>query len=221
MPRTDRGPCGSSGTPPRARGSTSSTTTAVAVTLPSTTTTTVYPTVTTPVRPDRFGVGIRTETFVDTSRNTPKSSAWPNGRRFRTMVTAIWYPSTNPPSENDVDHAPAARTAAPFPLVVFGHGFTHSADHYQSMLHRWAAAGYVIAGPDLPSSSSHTQGHPDSADENMEPADLSFVATSMRRLGTTAGQLGAGSDLADAAHLLRPLAGRIRRLRLGVRRLLP
>jgi len=184
--------CGSSGSSAHAAGGPSSTTTTTAFVLPSTTTTTLYPTVTTPVRLDRYGVGLRKETFVDTTRNTPKSTAWPDGRRDRTMVTTIWYPSANAPSNHDVPDAPTARTGGPFALVVFGHGFEHSADHYQSLLHRWAAAGYVIAGPDLPSSSSHTQGVPNTIDEDQEPADLSFVATSMRTLGTTAGSWAQG-----------------------------
>jgi hypothetical protein len=50
----------------------------------------------------------------------------------------------------------------------------------------------VIAGPDLPSSSSHTGGRANSGDEEMEPADLSFVATSMRGLGASAGSCARG-----------------------------
>jgi len=149
----------------------------------TTTSVTVPPTL--PAPPHPYAVGIRTETFADTARPTPATSAGPASPR-RTLPTTIWYPAAGNDSGRDVVDGAAAVGAGPFPLVVWGHGFDTRAGDYRSFLHRWVQAGYVIAAPDFPASTSQRErpgtGPATTADEGSEPGDLSFTATSVLRL---------------------------------------
>jgi dienelactone hydrolase len=108
-----------------------------------------------------------TMTFVDTSRSTPP---WDGtaGTPSRTLVTTIWYPA----------RASGSVTAAgngPYPLIVFAHGLGGSPQDYRQLLTAWAAAGYVVAAPLFPLSSSQTPGGPDGGDIGNQPGDMSFV----------------------------------------------
>ena len=127
-----------------------------------------------------FAVGVRTFTFVDASRPTPATSA---GQRqpSRTLVTTVWYPATGAASAADIPDAPALRTSAPFPIVVWAHGFNRVSSDYRSLLHRWASAGYVLAGPTLPSlrRPGPGQGPASEADQASEPGDLGYVVTAL------------------------------------------
>ena len=108
-----------------------------------------------------------TLTFVDTSRSTP---AW-NGtaaKSSRTLVTTVWYPTQGPGS------APASGKG-PYPLIIFAHGLGGSPQDYEQLLSAWAAAGYVVAAPLFPLSSSETPGGPDGGDIGNQPGDMSFV----------------------------------------------
>lgn len=137
-----------------------------------------------------FAVGVQTRTFVDTTRPTPATSAG-SAASTRTLSTTIWYPAAGPDSGADVPDASPAVGAGPFPLVVWGHGWNLAGRDYRSFLHRWASAGYVVAAPNFPSSTSDRRGPgagPASTDdERSEPGDLSFVATSVIGLGATPG----------------------------------
>jgi poly(3-hydroxybutyrate) depolymerase len=87
---------------------------------------------------------VRTETFVDTSRGDA-----------RTLETAVYVPR---------------REAAGRPLVVFVHGSGGNPDFYRVLLEAWAAAGYVVAAPRLPS------------DRVNQPGDVSFVISELLRV---------------------------------------
>jgi len=130
-----------------------------------------------------FAVGIQKSTFVDASRATPATSG-ARGANTRTLPTTIWYPAEGVHSAADAANAPPATRSGPFPLVIWGHGWNLAGRHYQSFLHRWASAGYVIAAPNFPTSTSDGNGAGPAGgdDESAEPGDLSFVATSVIRL---------------------------------------
>jgi alpha-beta hydrolase superfamily lysophospholipase len=147
----------------------------------STTTTTTLAPATAP-----FTVGTLSQTFVDPTRATPARGGSPQAAG-RTLVTTIYYPTpaTAPNSPPVV---------GPFPLLVFAHGYAIDAAAYAPLLHDLAAGGYVVAAPDFPGTSTT---HPSGAvrsDSLEEPADISFVITSMIELS---GQPGPLAGLVD------------------------
>ena len=79
-----------------------------------------------------YSVRTATRTFVDPSRATSANGAFA-GAPDRTLPVTFWLPDGS----------------GPFPLVVFSHGYAVTPDFYAPMLERWAAAGYVVAAPDL------------------------------------------------------------------------
>src|SRR5881296_1847099 len=66
-------------------------------------------------QPTTFAVGVRTVTFVDTSRPTPANGTFA-GDNKRTIVTLIYYPAAGRPSTIDIEHAKPVRNAGRFPL---------------------------------------------------------------------------------------------------------
>jgi dienelactone hydrolase len=113
-------------------------------------------------------VSTTTMNFVDTSRSTPPWNGMP-GRPSRTLVTSIWYPAKSG----------SANHSGPYPLIVFAHGLGGSPQDYRALLTAWAAAGYVVAAPLFPLSSSETPGGPDGGDIGNQPGDMSFVIDQM------------------------------------------
>jgi dienelactone hydrolase len=115
-------------------------------------------------------VSTTTMTFVDTARSTPPWNGMP-ARPSRTLVTSIWYPARS---------GSAKQTGqGPYPLIVFAHGLGGSPQDYRALLTAWAAAGYVVAAPLFPLSSSATPGGADGGDIGNQPADMSFVIGQM------------------------------------------
>jgi predicted esterase len=72
------------------------------------------------------------------------------------------------------------------PLIVFSHGFGSDPAAYSELLSSWAAAGFVVAAPTFPLSSREST-HRASLDVPNQPADVSFVITSLLALNATAG----------------------------------
>jgi dienelactone hydrolase len=140
-------------------------------------------------RPASFAVGIRALTFVDTSRTVRFPGRKPQAR---TLVTVIRYPADGPAggSATDVDRpgAPPARSAGPFPLVIFGHGFAVTPGPYAALLRAWASAGYVVAAPIFPLGNANAPGGPNESDIVDQPRDMSFVIS--RMLALNAGRRG-------------------------------
>jgi hypothetical protein len=123
-------------------------------------------------------VATTTLTFVDTSRSTPPWDGMPS-KPSRTLVTTIWYPSR-------ASSSVAASAGGRYPLIVFAHGLGGSPQDYQQLLTAWAAAGYVVAAPLFPLSSSETAGGPDGGDIGNQPGDMSFVINQVLRASATA-----------------------------------
>ncbi len=135
-----------------------------------------------------FEVLSRTEELVDVTRPTDPVGDQP-GRPVRPLPTVTYYPGGE----------------GPFPLVVFAHGNTVATpDHYRPLLRSWAAAGYVVAAPIFPLSSTRLPGA--GGDVVNQPADVSFVVSEMLRLsaepsGPYAGLIDPGR-IAAAGHSL-------------------
>lgn len=123
-----------------------------------------------------YAVGKRTYSFVDTSRPTAPNGTYA-GAPTRRISTLLLYPAEGDAFRATVDGAPAIRRSSRkrFPLVVFSHGHTASGPAYQSLLERFARAGYVVAAPTFPLSSGGAPGGPSLGDYVNQPADVSFV----------------------------------------------
>jgi fermentation-respiration switch protein FrsA (DUF1100 family) len=111
-------------------------------------------------------------TFIDPTRATVARSPLP-ARPGRILRTSIWLPTG----------------AGPWPLVVFGHGFAVQAATYRQLLRTVAAAGFVVAAPDFPGSTSAAVGTPNETDLRDEPCDLLFVAHHVELAAHTGGPL--------------------------------
>jgi predicted esterase len=138
----------------------------------------------------QFEVGTMTQVLIDTSRST---AAWGSQPEMptRALTTTILYPATKPapaaPLPSVPDHG-----GAPYPLIVFSHGLGASPQDYLPLLKSWASAGYVVAAPLFPLTSSATPGGPDAGDVVNQPKDVSYVigavqADSAAPTGTLAG----------------------------------
>jgi dienelactone hydrolase len=116
---------------------------------------------------------VRVLRLVDRSRR----ASYRNGTSGpRTLVTYVRIPSGG---------------HAPYPLVVFAHGFALTPQVYARLLDMWASAGYVVAAPVFPVENANAPGGADEADLVNEPADMSFIAS---RLTTQASPLHALVD---------------------------
>lgn len=126
-----------------------------------------------------FGVGVVTETFVDHSRVTPANGDEPE-LPDRTLVTTIWYPAQGGASATTpIQGAAPDRSSGPYPLIVFGHGLGATPQVYEGLLSRWAAAGFVVAAPRFPLTSSNAPGGLNPNDVFSQPKDVSYVITSV------------------------------------------
>jgi dienelactone hydrolase len=125
-----------------------------------------------------FKVASLTLRLVDASRTIrlPGGGAEP-----RILLTYVRYPGS--------------RSAGPFPLIVFGHGFTKTPAPYAQLLDAWARAGYVVAAPVFPLENANAPGGPNEADLINQPRDMSFVIT--RLLGLSSRSAGTLSYLID------------------------
>lgn len=109
-----------------------------------------------------------TRIYTDRTRSTPARGTVPAhlGRVLRTIVR--W---------------PVTRAGAPapgrLPLVVFAHGYAVETRTYSALLDDLAAAGMIVAAPELPGESAALSGPPNESDLVNEPCDLEFVAASL------------------------------------------
>lgn len=79
-------------------------------------------------------------------------------------------------------HPPAG--AGRHPLVLFSHGYTCHPEDYDALLRAWAEAGFVVAAPVYPFTSSKSSTL-DIADLARQPADVSALITAILALDTT------------------------------------
>ncbi len=121
-----------------------------------------------------FSVGTISQTFVDSSRGTAAWGPQP-ASSSRTLATTILYPATGAQSTATPPLATPDRSGAPYPLIVFSHGLGASPQDYLPLLKSWASAGYVVAAPLFPLTSSVTPGGPDAGDVVNQPKDVSYV----------------------------------------------
>jgi fermentation-respiration switch protein FrsA (DUF1100 family) len=144
------------------------------------------------VRRAPAAVGLRVLRLIDTSRMIRRPGA---SAEARTLVTFVRYPALGGARQVDLANAPAARAGAPFPLLVFGHGFAVSPAPYARLLQSWVRAGYVVAAPVFPRENAAAPGGPEESDLANQPADMSFVIS--RMLAVSGAGAGALAGLID------------------------
>jgi dienelactone hydrolase len=176
-------PDSSQATAATAAGPATKSTAAAPTTVPPTSSTT------TPVLPSETSaqaVGVETLTLVDAGRTAGARGARPAGSP-RVVPVTVRYPVAGIPGSGESEGALPIGSA---PLVVFAHGFDVSQATYASLLHDLAAAGFVVAAPDFPLSTSAAPGAAVEGDEAEQARDVSLVIDRLSD-GTTAPALTA------------------------------
>jgi pimeloyl-ACP methyl ester carboxylesterase len=148
--------------------------------------------------PDRhsapYAVGLRSYTFVDTSRPTPPNGSYP-GASSRTLPTLLVYPAEGDPAGPAVESAPPIEQGKSFPLLVFSHGFGgNSMSRLVELNEPLVREGFVVAAPTFPLSSVGAPGGPTQADDANQPGDVSFVITQVLALARDDRTLGKTID---------------------------
>ena len=95
-------------------------------------------------------------TLVDKSRPTVDRANPARNAATRTLRTEVYVPSGT----------------GPFPVVMFAHGGGGSPDNFTQLLGAWAEAGFIIAAPAFPLTSTKPSVNRDALNQ---PADVSFV----------------------------------------------
>ena len=160
-----------------------STTLSTGASIATTSTTTTTPTHTTAVG------------MITLHLSEPASASGPE----RALNTTVRYPALGALGGAPIAGATPLLHAGPYPLVVFSQGFGVAPQNYAHLLNAWAAAGYVVADPAYPFTSSNSPGGLRRADIVHHPADLSFVVTSL--LDASASTSGTLSGLINSAEV--------------------
>ena len=127
--------------------------------------------------------------LTDTSRPTVSHGATVAPARH--LPTTVYLPAT----------AGGVAAGHDLPWLVFLHGYGVTPATYDQLLRSWAAAGFAVAAPTLPLTAGAGPLPQDEADMVNEPADVTFVITSLLHLSTAP---------------TGPLAGRLDPARVGV-----
>jgi dienelactone hydrolase len=160
---------------------TPATTTGVPASAARTATTPRATTATTAPRPRAYAVGELSLHLIDGTRTI----RLPSGRDVpRTLDTIVRYPAVGAAGGGDLPGAPPATGQGPFPLIVFGHGFAVTPGPYARLLRAWASAGYVVVAPVFPLGNANAPGGPNENDLPNQPADMSFVISSLLAANT-------------------------------------
>jgi predicted dienelactone hydrolase len=132
--------------------------------------------------------------MVDTSRPTAANGTFP-GSDERRMTVEIWYPAVADGSNPDGRDVRLDSSAAPYPLIIFAHGYTASRVQSTSYTRHLASHGYVVAAPDFPLTSSSAPGGPQFTDLVNQPRDVSFLIDQMLAFSAdSANRLTGGID---------------------------
>ncbi|RIV35963.1 alpha/beta hydrolase family protein [Micromonospora radicis] len=96
----------------------------------------------------------------------------------RPLPVRVWYPAVGRSGGKPATGVDAADGR--FPVVMFSHGLGGRPADYETLLTRWAAAGFVVAAPTFPHTSGTDQ--PNVLDVLNQPADVSYVLTEVLAL---------------------------------------
>jgi dienelactone hydrolase len=120
-------------------------------------------------------VGTLTLDLVDSSRPTMPNRDAP-GSDERSLPTDVWYPAAS-----DGRAAAVNAEAAPYPLIIWSHGFSSLPQLTQSLLSHIASHGYIVAAPAFPLTRLRAPGGANFEDTFNQAGDVSFVIDEMLR----------------------------------------
>ena len=137
--------------------------------------------------PGGFGVGVTTMTFVDDTRPTMPNGTY-GGAPTRTLVTEVWYPADTARGTTAARRdAPVAAHGAPYPVVIYSHGFMNTRTGGAYLARHLASYGYVVASPDFPLTNGQAPGGPNPIDIAEQPGDVRFLIDRILALGADSG----------------------------------
>jgi predicted dienelactone hydrolase len=109
-------------------------------------------------------VSYQSISWADTSRSTAANRDF-KGRAVRELKGGIWFP--------------ADKQGAPYPLVVYSHGYMSQYKEGQYILEFLASHGYVAVSVDFPLSNGSAPGGAVVSDVVNQPGDISFLIDQM------------------------------------------
>ena len=112
--------------------------------------------------------------FLDSTRPTAANGDYAGSGERRLDVT-VWYPQD--------------REYAPYPLLVYSHGFSSSRREAAYLNQHLASLGYVVVAADYPLTNMRAPGGPQVKDVVNQPADVSFLIDSLLQLSADTGHL--------------------------------
>jgi predicted dienelactone hydrolase len=159
-------------------------------------------------KPGTYAAGVRTYTFVDTTRTTPPNHDY-QGAPTRTLTVEVWYPTEGDPAADPMRGA--TPSGGVFPLVVHSHGFMDGRLGESYLGQHLATRGYVVAAPDFPLSNGNSPGGATFQDTPNQPLDVRFVIDQLlagelapsidaNRIGISGLSLGGLTALLTAFH---------------------
>jgi len=109
-----------------------------------------------------FAFTVRHEVFVDPTRptSTPGNAAYASKR---ILPTDIYIPTATTPR----------------PLIMFSHGYHGAPAKFSLLFGAWARAGYMVAAPQFPLTSTRGAPYDQVTDFVNQPGDISFVLTQL------------------------------------------
>ena len=121
---------------------------------------------------------------------TEPAHSGPTGQYLdpRTLVTTVQFPLAPGSAAGSAAH-PAT---GPLPLLLFAPGFQQCTDSYEDLLRIWVSAGYVVAAVAFPNTNCQLGTAADEQDLVNQPADMSFVLSSLLTLGAQPDNLLSG-----------------------------
>jgi predicted dienelactone hydrolase len=140
--------------------------------------------------PGAYGVGMRTVTFVDTSRGTEAWGGEP-AQPSRTLETIIWYPTDGGSPTVPTPDAPLSGDR-PFPVVLNSHGYGDLNSGAAYLAVPLASRGFVVVSPNFPQSHLGVPGGSRLADVVNQPGDVRFVLDQVLALSADRGSWLAG-----------------------------
>jgi predicted dienelactone hydrolase len=132
------------------------------------------------LEPGPYAVGTEPVVLVDAARPTAPNADFA-GAPSRSFAGAVWYPARARPLEAlRLDSPPpAAREGAPFPALLYSHGFMSWYSEGRYLAEQLASRGYVVLSVSYPLTSRGSPGGPRADDLASQPADVSFLLDSL------------------------------------------
>jgi predicted dienelactone hydrolase len=124
------------------------------------------------LQPGPFQIERTDEVFIDDSRPTNANGSYA-GDAARTLAGSIWHPADS--------------NQGPYPLIVYSHGFSSMRDGGAYLAEHLASLGYIVVSVDYPLTNMKAPGGPEVKDVVNQPADVSFLISSLIKQSQTPG----------------------------------